>query len=352
MEWKRSGVLKLIELFKREPVLWKLSHPNHKNFNCRIEAMKRIAEEMETTPSDVEKKLHTLRSQYLREKVRIVRSKRVATCASEIYTPKWQYYKILSFLPSTSKPENTNSINLVEKLVKDVIDGTNSIPEAEIEGDANNSSIPSQAQLFGELENGSPSPSPQVSASKSRKRNPDSELSGIEKKINLLMTSSVGKTRDENISFDDFVAEEVTPTIRKRNPDFELLSGHKKKMSHSYDVMTSNSGKARDEDTCFGDFVTEALKKLPDRRMKAWVRSKITNILFEAEFGGESSQPHFQPHPMSSTNFVNSSQQMQHSSQHQSPYNSPNSSYASSHSPKTNDLFKNNSPLQIQITPD
>ncbi|KAG8251755.1 hypothetical protein J6590_072948 [Homalodisca vitripennis] len=71
MEWPKCKVAKLIELYEQETVLWNIRNSSHKNSNTRTDALKRVADVMEKPIEEVEKKLHCIRSQYMREKTKI-----------------------------------------------------------------------------------------------------------------------------------------------------------------------------------------------------------------------------------------------------------------------------------------
>lgn len=116
MEWSKCKVAKLVELFEQETVLWCITDPNHKNSNNRNDALERIAGCMECSVGEVEKKLHNLRSQYLREKTKIEKSKKSGAGTSDVYVSKWQYFSALGFLStSTERMAHTSSINLVSE---------------------------------------------------------------------------------------------------------------------------------------------------------------------------------------------------------------------------------------------
>lgn len=116
MEWSKCKVAKLIELYEQETVLWNITNSSHKISNNRNDALQRISDVMECTVEEVEKKLHSLRSQYLREKTKIEKSKTSGAAAKDIYVPKWQYFRLLSFLSTTTeRVAHTSSLNLVSK---------------------------------------------------------------------------------------------------------------------------------------------------------------------------------------------------------------------------------------------
>lgn len=116
MDWSKWKVSRLIELFEQETVLWNVTSANHKNSNTRHDALQRIATAMECTVNEVDKKLHNLRSQYLREVTKVEKSKKSGAGANDVYVPKWQFFSLLSFLSKHSEcMPHFSSMNLVSK---------------------------------------------------------------------------------------------------------------------------------------------------------------------------------------------------------------------------------------------
>ncbi|KAK9881373.1 hypothetical protein WA026_016264 [Henosepilachna vigintioctopunctata] len=87
MEWTKCRTTKLIELFEQESVLWNVRSAHHKNSNSRVDALQRISEALGSKSDEIEKKLHNIRSQYLREKTKIEKSKKSGAGASDVYVP-------------------------------------------------------------------------------------------------------------------------------------------------------------------------------------------------------------------------------------------------------------------------
>ncbi|KAG8274442.1 hypothetical protein J6590_107875, partial [Homalodisca vitripennis] len=84
------------------------------------------------------------------------------------------------------------------------------------------------------------------------------------------------------------VSQKPEPSSRKRESARPVKASKysklEQKFNHAY-VFTSSINKNRDSDTCFGDYVGESLKKIEDKKVKAWVRHSISNILYQAECG-------------------------------------------------------------------
>ena len=110
--------------------------------------------------------------------------------------------------------------------------------------------------------------------------------------------------------------------------------------------------KSRDEDICFGEYVGESLKKIQDRKTKAWVRHSISNILYQAECGGAGGPfpPLFNP---GFINYSGSQQTVQYPAPHSSNSSTSNSqqisAQSSNPSPQTSTSEPQYSPVQVQI---
>ncbi|KAG8255894.1 hypothetical protein J6590_081179 [Homalodisca vitripennis] len=71
--------------------------------NNRHDALPRIATAMEYTLAEVEKKLHNVRSQYLREVAKVEKNQKTSAGGSDVYVPKWRFFSLLSFLSKHSE---------------------------------------------------------------------------------------------------------------------------------------------------------------------------------------------------------------------------------------------------------
>ncbi|XP_054277441.1 uncharacterized protein LOC128996267 isoform X3 [Macrosteles quadrilineatus] len=99
-EWSRQKKMKLIELYRQSPILWAKKgtkvHPKQ-----RSSALQKIADEIGVNVLEVEKKLHVLRSQFMRERKKVLNSQNNEPYH---YESHWQYYKKLAFLAETVDP--------------------------------------------------------------------------------------------------------------------------------------------------------------------------------------------------------------------------------------------------------
>lgn len=93
-------VYELIELYKSKTILWDSENKNFKNRVKKNNAWEEISKVMRISQKDVECKLHTLRSQFAREKKKYLAAKAAGLAESEI--SKWKFFGALKFLISES----------------------------------------------------------------------------------------------------------------------------------------------------------------------------------------------------------------------------------------------------------
>lgn len=93
--WDNGKILKLVELYHKNEVLWNTKHNNYKyNRYVKLDVWKQIADELQVERSAAEHKMHNLRSQFTREYKRV----RTAKKNGHIFTPTWFVYEHLKFL--------------------------------------------------------------------------------------------------------------------------------------------------------------------------------------------------------------------------------------------------------------
>lgn len=93
MVWQVQETLKLITLYRDAPELWNPDHSDYKNRSTRRIALSRLAEEMNTSCVEVERKLRGIRTQFAREHVRELSGQKSI----------WFGYQPLSFLAKERK---------------------------------------------------------------------------------------------------------------------------------------------------------------------------------------------------------------------------------------------------------
>ncbi|XP_055912483.1 uncharacterized protein LOC129948991 [Eupeodes corollae] len=104
--WTRVQTLKLLEVLQDYPNLFQICHADYKNRVKKSQSLNEIAEKTkccrpETSVKDVILKLRTLKTQYLKEKNNIIRSKRSGVGANEVYVPILWCYDRLNFWDNT-----------------------------------------------------------------------------------------------------------------------------------------------------------------------------------------------------------------------------------------------------------
>jgi hypothetical protein len=75
VHWSNDRVLRLTELFQDNQCLWNGQHVDYKNRICKADAWNSIANEMGIPPASIEVKIYIIRSQFMRERKKVQRSK-------------------------------------------------------------------------------------------------------------------------------------------------------------------------------------------------------------------------------------------------------------------------------------
>ena len=100
MDWQREAVLKLIQLLKQSECLWNSKCATFRNREDKKAALSMIAESLGTDVSEIEKKIHVIKSQYRREQLKL---KTAAPKSGErALTSLWYAYKPLEFLDGST----------------------------------------------------------------------------------------------------------------------------------------------------------------------------------------------------------------------------------------------------------
>lgn len=110
MDWSNDLILRFLDFYEAEPVIWSASHPNHKNRNHIHDAWKRIEREFDSRYSviDLKKKKDSLMASFRSCINKIKASKKSGAGADEIYKPHWfAFEKMASFLGDKDVPKQT-----------------------------------------------------------------------------------------------------------------------------------------------------------------------------------------------------------------------------------------------------
>lgn len=67
MKWPNETIIKLIECYKEKQFLWNPTSQKYRNKKARHDAFEEISEKLGIPANELEKKIHSLRTQYHRE---------------------------------------------------------------------------------------------------------------------------------------------------------------------------------------------------------------------------------------------------------------------------------------------
>lgn len=94
-KWTEDEINKLINLFEQNKSLWQKSHKDYKNKFKRANALEQIGNELGVSAADTNKKMHALRTTFL--KIYNNQKKSGSGASKE---PKWVFFEALLFLKS------------------------------------------------------------------------------------------------------------------------------------------------------------------------------------------------------------------------------------------------------------
>lgn len=96
--WGNDTVLSLLELYENRELLWNTSHRDYKNKIKKNDAWEAIAKELKLSRKDIETKIHTLRSQFVRERKKVISSKTTGSGRDDVKSSAWFAYDAMKFL--------------------------------------------------------------------------------------------------------------------------------------------------------------------------------------------------------------------------------------------------------------
>jgi hypothetical protein len=115
-EWNKVKTDYLISLLVENECLWNKKCPDYKNRDLKCDAMCNIGIKLEVASKEVERKIHSLRCQFVREVNKIESSKVSGAGSQGVYVSKWCHFNELKFLKDTNEVRHTKS-NLVSTLL-------------------------------------------------------------------------------------------------------------------------------------------------------------------------------------------------------------------------------------------
>lgn len=96
--WGNDTVLSLLELYESCVLLWDTSRSDYRNKIKKNDAWEDIAKTLELPRKEIETKVHTLRSQFVRERKKVKSSKTTGSGREEVKSSAWFAYVAMIFL--------------------------------------------------------------------------------------------------------------------------------------------------------------------------------------------------------------------------------------------------------------
>lgn len=93
--WSTENTISLIKMLRETPCLWDKNCRDYKNRGKKKDEMQRLADEYKMSYSDMEKKIHNLKTQFRREHKKLRASQR---SGSSLEKCSWFGYQPLRFL--------------------------------------------------------------------------------------------------------------------------------------------------------------------------------------------------------------------------------------------------------------
>ncbi|XP_068206995.1 uncharacterized protein [Palaemon carinicauda] len=258
IEWTRTNTLHFIKLLKEHPSVWNIKSKKYKDKNVRSASLETIKSDLSTLVNctlrveDINKKLHTLKTQFCRELTAMKASQRSGTDTEDSCTPKLWCFKELSFLAETGESrasildegETTNNTqdDSISEGKEDLsrLSNREGSPE-ERTSDHTNETIPAPKRHKLNVKNCHPHPSQQ----------------------------QPHHTRQESPTFQP-ATEDRQPVTEVRQPVTEVRQP---------------ATEVKDDISYFADYVGSELRTVTDRRALALAKHNINTILFEATTG-------------------------------------------------------------------
>lgn len=96
--WENDTVLSLLELYESRGLLWDTSHRDYRNRIKKNDAWEDIAKALKLSRKEIETKVHTLRSQFVRERKKVKSSKTTGSGREDVKSSTWFAYDAMKFL--------------------------------------------------------------------------------------------------------------------------------------------------------------------------------------------------------------------------------------------------------------
>ncbi|XP_060809362.1 transcription factor Adf-1-like [Amyelois transitella] len=237
--WGNDTVLLLIELYESRDLLWDTSHRDYRNKIKKNDAWEDIAKALKLPRKEIEAKVHTLRSQFVRERKKVKSSKTTGSGREDMKSSAWFAYDAMKFLLKgattsgsldtldTNSPQSQNTISSPDEDV--VLQSQSTVPEFQSPHQLESQSTIDQAE-----QPTTPAPTPSSSR----------------------------------------------PTRKRSHPNEDRLE-------EAYEVLhaAKNRMMSRDEFDVYGQYVGTELRALNDEHSVIMAKYYINNILLDARLG-------------------------------------------------------------------
>lgn len=267
--WDDEMIFKLIEVFETKRILWDCAtwSKDYKNKIKKNDAWEEIAETLGISKLDVESKMRSLRSQFARERKKILSLKTTGIPDAEIC--KWKYYDALKFLTSGTRSSGLASAERLDHTAKTVSANKNSFTSHH-----NLSLFSEKANIF--------TVKPVL-------------LADVLLKLSLQIISVIQASIDplEIELKDSSIASTCSSPEPQPSPQ-SSSSNHKSlkrkvddNLDEIYDIVKSAKRKmgCRDEFDIYGQYVASELREAKDEHSTLKAKSLINNILFDMRMG-------------------------------------------------------------------
>ncbi len=114
MEWSNEMILKFLNIYENEPMIWNASHPEHKNRNAVHDAWKRIETQLgnKYSVTDLKKKKESLMASFRTRLRKVKESKNSGGGFSDEYKPAWFAYEAMARFLLKDKDQSYPSLNI------------------------------------------------------------------------------------------------------------------------------------------------------------------------------------------------------------------------------------------------
>lgn len=118
MDWSNETVLRFLDFYEEEPIIWNALHPKHKNRNEVHDAWKRIQKQLGAIymVDELKKKKDSLMASFRTNLNKVKSSVKSGASTDNIYKPNWfAYDRMIKFLRDKDEPIETINSEVSKK---------------------------------------------------------------------------------------------------------------------------------------------------------------------------------------------------------------------------------------------